>query len=68
MVAVINRADLGFGAEEFCEAHGLRILVKIPFDRKVARAYAERRLVAEEMPKYRRIFEGIWEGILREVR
>lgn len=38
---VINRCDVGDKAvEEYCEAEGLPILMRIPFDRQVAVAYA----------------------------
>jgi MinD superfamily P-loop ATPase len=39
---VINRADLGNDEmERWCEALGVRVLLKIPFSREIARNYAE---------------------------
>ncbi|RUM87797.1 MAG: (4Fe-4S)-binding protein [Thermodesulfatator sp.] len=63
MAALINRSDLGEGAEEFCRHHGLEILGRIPLDRKIAEVYTEGLLVAEELPRYQELFSQVWEGI-----
>lgn len=68
MAAVINRSDLGMDADGFLSERGIKVLARIPFDPEIAQAYASGKLVVEEVPRYRGIFEEIWEGVLREAR
>lgn len=52
---VINRADLGDGAEmiRFMERQEIPLLAQIPFLREVAVAYARQQLAAREVPAFR---------------
>jgi MinD superfamily P-loop ATPase len=50
---VINRADLGDGEmERWCLEKGLKVLLKIPFDRKIAEAYSRGGTLLESRPEY----------------
>lgn len=61
---VINRSDMGDGkVEEYCEREGIPILLRIPFDRRIAEAYSEGRPMVEVLPAYREQFQRMWEGI-----
>lgn len=54
---VINRAGLGNKeVYRWLEAENIRLLIDIPFDKEIARLYAEGRLVVEELPQYKKLF------------
>lgn len=57
MAAVINRAGLGTDAiYRFCAAKSLPILAEIPYDRTIAAAYAQGRIIAELSASLRALF------------
>lgn len=57
---VINRADLGDAAVyDYARREALPVLLEIPFDRDIATAYAEGRLLAEALPAWREKFQGL---------
>jgi MinD superfamily P-loop ATPase len=57
MAAVINRAGLGDrSVQDFCRSRQLPILAEIPFDRRLAEAYSEGRILAEALPDMRTVF------------
>lgn len=59
-VAVINRSDLGGGkAEQLCQKRGIPVLARIPFDRKVAEAYARGRHPVHECTSFRKMMEDL---------
>lgn len=61
---VVNRADLGDEAVfRYAEAEGLPILMTIPFDRSIAKAYSRGHLVVEAMPEWRQHFIDLFEKI-----
>ncbi len=65
MGVVVNRA--GIGNDEvyrFCREKRLPLLAEIPFDRRIAEAYARGRVIADLSPELRRTFESIRSGIV----
>jgi len=57
MGVVVNRAGLGDKAlYEYCRETDLPILLEIPFDRRIAEAYAQGLVIAEARPEYRQGF------------
>ncbi len=57
MAAVINRAGLGTDAiYRFCGEQGLPILAEIPYDRAIAAAYAQGRIIAKVSAPLRTLF------------
>jgi len=65
---VINRD--GIGDEEvadFCAAESIPILMRIPFDRRIAEVYSDGRLVTEVLPEYRPHFQTLYQRIRDEV-
>jgi len=51
---VINRADLGDRkTEAFCEEHRIPVLLRIPFDRRIAEAYSRGQPLIDAFPEYR---------------
>jgi MinD superfamily P-loop ATPase len=63
---VLNRFDAGSTAyvEEIRHLDA-EVIATLPFDRKIASAYAEGKLILKELPKYRPVFEQIIEAIGR---
>ncbi|HAH30861.1 MAG TPA: (4Fe-4S)-binding protein [Elusimicrobia bacterium] len=50
---VINRYDLGNGEmEAWCAQKGIKILLKIPFDREIAAAYSRGKTILDVRPEY----------------
>lgn len=61
---VINRADLGDRrVHEYAAREDLPILLEIPFDRKVAVAYARGQLLVEALPEWRQQMRHLFENI-----
>jgi len=61
---VINRDGVGdSGVDEYCQAQGIPILMRIPLDRRVAEAYSEGRSLLEALPDYRQKFRELYHRI-----
>lgn len=57
---VINRHGIGDNkVEQWAENQEIPVLLKIPFDRKVAEIYAEGKLLVEELPE--------WSGMMKDL-
>jgi MinD superfamily P-loop ATPase len=66
---VINRDGIGdTGVEAFCQEEGIPILLRIPFDRRIAEAYAEGIPLIEVRPDYRRKFQELFATIRGQVQ
>jgi MinD superfamily P-loop ATPase len=66
---VINRDGIGDeGVEEYCAAESIPILMRIPYDRRIAEVYSEGGLVIEALPEYREQFRGLYQKIREEVK
>jgi MinD superfamily P-loop ATPase len=62
---VINRDGIGDGAlKAFCEAENLPILMRIPFDRKIAEGVAKGETLPEIYPAYTAAFEQMFQQVL----
>jgi MinD superfamily P-loop ATPase len=60
MGVVINRAGLGENKiYDFCQSSGLPIWCEIPYDRRIAAAYAEGRIVTTRNPELQAMFIGL---------
>jgi MinD superfamily P-loop ATPase len=69
MGVVINRSDIGTrGVEDFCRQAGLPVLARIPFQRDIAAAYAQGRIIAEAVPAVRPVFDTLRERIVTLAR
>jgi len=65
---VINRDGIGDEkVEEYCQAERIPILMRIPFDRRIAEVYSEGGLVLEALPEYRDRFQELYRRIREEV-
>jgi len=60
VAVVINRCDDGDdGVEQFCEREGLPVLLRIPFDRRIAEAYCDGQPLVHAFPAYGDKFRGL---------
>lgn len=63
---VINRSDLGDDrVREYADQANLPILMEIPFDRKIAEAYARGAILVDVMPEWKARFIELYEKIQR---
>ncbi len=61
---VINRADIGDdGVLEYAKAEDIPVLMKIPFDRKIAEAYSNGKLIIDELPEWKEKFIELFKKI-----
>lgn len=57
---VLNKCQGGANpAEEFCEAKGIEIIGRIPFDPGLGKLNSDGRIAVHEAPPYRALFEGL---------
>jgi MinD superfamily P-loop ATPase len=62
---VINRDGVGdTGVDDFCENHGLPILMRIPLDRRIGEAIARGQTLVEALPEYQPLFQQLYDQIL----
>ena len=62
---VINRVGIGDErVHSFCRDENIPVLLEIPDDRRIAEVYSEGRLIVEELPEYRGLFENLLERTL----
>jgi MinD superfamily P-loop ATPase len=60
MGVVVNRADIGTrDIYDLCRKTGLPILAEIPYQRDIAEAYAQGRIIVEAVPTTRPLFETL---------
>jgi len=61
---IINRSDVGDAAiEEFCYKNDIPVLLKIPFRKEIARAYANGIPLVRQFPEYRSHFNALFEPL-----
>ena len=65
---VVNRDGIGdSGVDDYCAAEDVPILMRIPFDRRIAEAISDGRPLVEELPEYRARFVQLYQRIVQEV-
>jgi MinD superfamily P-loop ATPase len=65
---VINRDGIGDDqVEKFCRSEDIPILMRIPFDRRIAEVYSEGGLIVEALPQYREGFRELCSRIEQEL-
>ncbi|MGA9760993.1 MAG: ATP-binding protein [Gaiellaceae bacterium] len=63
---VLNREGTGsVDIAGYCDSHGLPLLARIPFDRRVAERYAEGDLLVDSHPDGELWFSELWRAIIR---
>jgi MinD superfamily P-loop ATPase len=57
---IINRADLGTDdTEVYAEQEHIPILMKIPFERRIAEAYSRGQVIVDAFPEWKEKFRGL---------
>ena len=65
---VINRDGVGdSGVDEYCQAQGIPILMRIPLDRRIAEAISRGTPLVEALPEYRHRFIDLYDQIAAAV-
>ena len=65
---VINRDGIGdTGVDKYCASERIPILMRIPFDRRIAEAISEGQALVEALPEYRGAFQRLLRQIARLV-
>ena len=66
---VINRSDIGDDSvQQFAAEEGLDILMEIPFERRIAEAYSNGKILVQEFPELMEKFSGLYESIEAKVQ
>ncbi len=64
---VINRSDSGDDrVVRYCASEGIDILLSIPQDMRIARAYSEGRPLVDSSPEYREILSGLIDKVIAQ--
>jgi len=65
---VLNRCDISDGlARDYCRNESIRILLEIPYDRRIAEAYAVGRLVVDDDKQFRQQMRSLYQAVIQEV-
>jgi len=60
VAVVVNRDNVGTAdVDTFCTERGIPILLRIPFDRALAEAYARGQMLVDVDPRWRRLFSAL---------
>jgi MinD superfamily P-loop ATPase len=66
---VINRSDIGDNrTEEYCRREDIDILMKIPYDHRVARAYSEGEMLLEIDTQYEKIIYKLYQDVVNRIK
>jgi len=58
---IINRSDLGNKkTDEYCAGENIPVLMRIPFDKKIAEIYSKGDLIVKALPEYREKFRELY--------
>jgi MinD superfamily P-loop ATPase len=61
---VLNRCGIGNDhLEKYCRAEKINVCAKLPDDRKIAVAYSSGKIIAEELPQYKKVFVDLAKAI-----
>jgi len=65
---VINRSDIGDNrTEEYCRRENIDILMKIPYDHQVAKAYSQGKMFLEIDPQYEKKTYNLYQDVLNRI-
>ena len=68
-VVAVNRADLGDDrVRRLCAAEGIEIVLELPFDRRIAEAYARGELLVDAVEGFEETLGAAWERIVTALR
>ncbi len=62
---VLNQCDIGNGGvEKYCSLNSIDILLRLPFDQKIATAYSKGKLIIDELVEYKEKFVELCEKVI----
>jgi len=65
---IINSAGIGDDAvEDYCRAEGMRLMMKIPWDRRIAEGYSRGEPVVRVIPELKEQFKNLYTEIAAAV-
>jgi MinD superfamily P-loop ATPase len=68
VAVVVNRDGVGdAGVDDYCAAEGIPILMRIPLDRRIARAISGGQALVEALPEYQPQFLALYEQIVGQL-
>jgi MinD superfamily P-loop ATPase len=63
---VINRDGIGDkGVEDYCLAEKIPVLMRIPYDRRIAEAYSQGIPLVDALPEYKDRFRELYRALLK---
>lgn len=66
---VVNRAGAGDDrVNRYCREQGIRVILEIPDDRRIAEAYSRGVLMVDALPDYRPVLAGLRDRLMDEIR
>lgn len=66
---IINRDGIGDGGlDQFCKQQNLHVLLRIPFDRRIAEGTAQGKALVHLFPEYFQIFTDVFKQIQKEIK
>jgi len=61
---IINRSDLGDDkTDRFCKEQNIPVLMRIPFQRKIAEGYSRGKTIVETLPEYKGMFQEMFRNL-----
>ncbi len=64
---VVNRSDLGDDkTDTYCQEQHIPILMRIPFERRIAEGYSKGKTIVESLPEYRERFQRLFRKIKKD--
>ncbi|MDP8264412.1 MAG: ATP-binding protein [Candidatus Aceula lacicola] len=61
---IINRSDLGDDkTDRFCKDQNIPVLMRIPFQRKIAEGYSKGKTIVETLPEYKGMFQEMFRNL-----
>ena len=61
---IINRSDLGDDkTDRFCKEQNIPVLMRIPFQRKIAEGYSKGKTIVETLPEYKGMFQEMFRNL-----
>ena len=64
---IINRDGIGDDqVERFCATEGIPILLKIPFEREIARLYSQGIPLVDAIPEWKERFQALYDDVAAE--
>jgi MinD superfamily P-loop ATPase len=62
---IVNRDGIGdHGVDEYCAAENIPVLIRIPYDRRIAEAYSEGTPLTEAVPEFGKQFRDLYSSMV----